>query len=133
MKFLIISAVFTLTFISQSCYTVIESSFISPDVSNSGNNIIDNSIIEGTVVYKEFSLDNWGFKSRKGFVLENYKWLINTKRYLPSTVWIKGNIDSSFINNRVQIKGTYKSPKSPSLSYHYSFTIIKAEKIFIID
>jgi len=130
-----VNIIFVLSFILNSCYTVIDNTKEVNDKIISNKVVFDDSIIEGTVEYIKYPANTMETHYTSGFILKDYKWLINPPKYKANKIYIKGNIDSSFISKRVQIKGVYKIPlKIPSSAPDYTSIInIISEEIFIID
>ncbi len=130
-----VKIIFVFSFVLNSCYTVLDNKKEANDKSISNEIVFDNSIIEGTVEYIKFPANTWETHYTSGFILRDYKWLITPPGYQANKIYIKGNVDSSFINKHVQIKGYYEIPvKVPSSTPDYTSIInIIAEKIFIVE
>ena len=138
MKYIILIIV-VLSF--NTCYTVVDRNSLITNETKGDNNkntsefINDDCIIEGTVKYVRFPANTAETSYPSGYILMDYKWLISIPKNISGRIYIKGNIDSSYIDKRVQIKGYYEPrKKAPSSSPDYTSIIyILPEKIFIVD
>lgn len=126
----------------NGCYTVVDKSALRLEdtkKSNTNNDteksIIDDCIIEGTVNYVGFLGNTQETFYPSGYVLKDYKWFISLPPNISGRIYIKGNIDSSYIDKRVQIKGYYEQRKKnlSSAPDYTSIIYIIPEKIFIVE
>lgn len=126
----------------NGCYTVVDkSALILEDTKKSNTNndteksIIDDCIIEGIVNYVGFLGNTQETFYPSGYVLKDYKWFISLPPNISGRIYIKGNIDSSYIDKRVQIKGYYEQRKKhlSSAPDYTSIIYIIPEKIFIVE
>lgn len=122
----------------NSCYTVVDTSSITIyDSKRAEERIIDNSIIEGTLVYVSVLSNTRNIHASvypSGFILRNYKWLVEVPENISGRIYVKGNVDSTYINKLVQIKGYYEIP--PKLRTwppdNTSIIYIIARKIYVV-
>jgi hypothetical protein len=115
----------------ESCYTIIKKTEPSPNEVleqqlYSEASATGESVIEGTVKYVEQG-GTREISRFKGFILENFRWTFNYPSYHCDYVYLRGNVDSSYINSYVLILGTYQTSFGNELNHatRVSFNINK--------
>jgi hypothetical protein len=138
MKITLAIIVFIAAFLFHNCYTVVDSKTIVPNNKSNKNNyyninqIHDICIIEGTVNYG-VPINTRETRYGRGFFLENYKWLITPPKYKAAYVYVKGNLNLSYINKRVRIKGLYQTYNAISNIDYTRLIIIIADTIYLLE
>lgn len=139
MKIYLSIIIFFAAFLIQNCYTVLDSKNIitnnnksTENINHSINQLPDSCIIEGTVNYGS-PINTRETSYGRGYILENYKWLISQPEYKADYIYLKGNVDSSFINKRVRIKGQYQTHKAISNIDYTRMIIIFAETLYLLE
>jgi hypothetical protein len=91
-------------------------------------------VVEGTVRYYPALAAIGGESDPSGFILISYVWVSEAPTYSHSRVYVKGAIDSSYLNLRVRVTGPVETLRAGGVETPLRyFPRVEAQKLEVLE